>query len=108
MKIVRFEDIDAWKESRKLVNTVYSLTSNKKFYYDFGLKEQIQRLLFLVCPMLQKDFIAIRINNLFSTWSILDALVLKFSLSSIRLWIRSTSAKATSRIAMYKRKRLGG
>ncbi len=43
MKIIRFEDIDAWKESRILVNMVYDLTSKSLFNRDFGLKEQIQR-----------------------------------------------------------------
>ncbi|MFH1645668.1 MAG: four helix bundle protein [Candidatus Omnitrophota bacterium] len=43
MKIVRFEDIDAWKESRKLVNMVYDLTTKDKFSRDFGLRDQIQR-----------------------------------------------------------------
>jgi four helix bundle protein len=43
MVIKRFEDIDAWKESRTLVNMVYSLTSKTSFKKDFGLREQIQR-----------------------------------------------------------------
>ncbi len=44
MLIKRFEDIDVWKEARKLVNMVYDLTNNKNlFKRDFGLKEQIQR-----------------------------------------------------------------
>jgi len=43
MKIVKFEDITAWKESRILVNMVYDLTNKSLFKKDFGLKEQIQK-----------------------------------------------------------------
>lgn len=42
MKITRFEEIEAWKESRKLVNMIYDLTENTLFKKDFGLKGQIQ------------------------------------------------------------------
>jgi four helix bundle protein len=43
MKITRFEDIDAWKEARKLVKIVYD-TINRcpKFKKDFRLVSQIQ------------------------------------------------------------------
>jgi four helix bundle protein len=43
MLIKSFEDIDVWKEARKLVNVIYSLTSKDSFKKDFGLKEQLQR-----------------------------------------------------------------
>ena len=43
MLIKRFEDIDVWKEARKLVNMVYDLTNKNLFKQDFGLKEQIQK-----------------------------------------------------------------
>lgn len=43
MLIKRFEDIDAWKEARKLTNMVYELTRRNLFRLDFGLKEQIQK-----------------------------------------------------------------
>jgi four helix bundle protein len=43
MRIKGFEDIDVWKEARKLVNMVYDLTEKTLFRKDFGLKEQIQR-----------------------------------------------------------------
>lgn len=43
MLIKRFEDIDVWKEARKLVNMVYDLTTKIPFKKDFGLREQIQK-----------------------------------------------------------------
>ena len=43
MTVNNFEDLDAWKEARKLTCQVYSLTSKTPFSKDFGLREQIQR-----------------------------------------------------------------
>lgn len=43
MKIKRFEDIDVWKESRKLVNVVYDLANKELFKRDFGLREQLRK-----------------------------------------------------------------
>ena len=43
MKINRFEDIEAWKEARILVNMVYdAIKQNKNFRKDFRLVNQIQ------------------------------------------------------------------
>src|SRR5512139_760198 len=41
--ITRFEDIQAWQESRKLVKMIYQLTSSGMLARDFGLRDQIQR-----------------------------------------------------------------
>ncbi len=43
MKITRFEEIESWKEARELTRSIYSLTAEKKFSRDFGLRDQIQR-----------------------------------------------------------------
>lgn len=43
MRIEKFEDLDAWKEARKLTNLVYKLTRKPKFSKDFSLRDQIQR-----------------------------------------------------------------
>ena len=40
MKIENFEDIEAWKEARKLVEVVYKVFSGIK---DYGFRDQIQR-----------------------------------------------------------------
>jgi len=40
MKIERFEDIEAWKESRELAKIVYESFKDIK---DYGFKDQIQR-----------------------------------------------------------------
>jgi len=41
--IQRFEDIQAWQESRKLVKMIYSLTNKELFSKDFGMRDQIRR-----------------------------------------------------------------
>jgi len=43
MKIVRFEDVESWKEGRKLCNMVYEIARHGQFSRDFGLRDQIQR-----------------------------------------------------------------
>lgn len=43
MKIKRFEDIEAWKSARKLVNVVYDLTGATAFDADRDLKHQLRR-----------------------------------------------------------------
>ncbi|MBI4456799.1 MAG: four helix bundle protein [Acidobacteria bacterium] len=41
--ISHFEDVQAWKSARELVNTVYRLTQSSKFRPDCGLKDQLRR-----------------------------------------------------------------
>ena len=43
VKISRFEDIDAWKEARKLVNYIYSLVRKPSLSKDFALRDQMIR-----------------------------------------------------------------
>lgn len=39
----RFEDLDAWKLARELVNLIYDLTEKEFFKRDYGLKDQMSR-----------------------------------------------------------------
>jgi four helix bundle protein len=41
--IKRFEDILAWQEARRLVNSIYRLTKSGALARDFGMRDQIQR-----------------------------------------------------------------
>ena len=41
--ITRFEDLEIWKEARKLVKSVHESVSEPKFSKDFTLKDQILR-----------------------------------------------------------------
>jgi four helix bundle protein len=43
MKILRFEDIEAWQAARELVRLVYkAINSNERFKRDFRLASQVQ------------------------------------------------------------------
>ena len=42
MKIVRFEDIEAWQLARELTQFIYKLCKNDGFSRDFGLVNQIR------------------------------------------------------------------
>jgi len=41
--IKRFEDLECWKEARKLVKLIYQLTNKDKFRKDFELVGQIRK-----------------------------------------------------------------
>ena len=43
MKIKKFEELESWKNARKLTNAVYEATGTGSFKLDFGLKDQIRR-----------------------------------------------------------------
>lgn len=40
--IQKFEDIEAWKEARRLVNLIYNISEKKEFAKDLSLKNQIR------------------------------------------------------------------
>lgn len=42
MKVERFEDLECWKEARKLVNLIYEITNKYPFSKDFVLRDQIR------------------------------------------------------------------
>jgi four helix bundle protein len=41
--IERFEDIEAWKTARELVQQIYKITNQGMFVKDYGLRDQIRR-----------------------------------------------------------------
>lgn len=53
MKIERFEDIEAWKEARKLVEIVYKVFSMIK---DYGFRDQIQRATISIMSNIAEGF----------------------------------------------------
>jgi four helix bundle protein len=52
----RFEDIEAWKKARSLVNMVYELTGASEFGRDYGLKDQIRRAAVSVLSNIAEGF----------------------------------------------------
>ena len=51
-----YEEIEAWRRGRELVQEVYSLTHRGEFAKDFGLKDQIQRAAVSVCSNIAEGF----------------------------------------------------
>lgn len=51
----RFEDLICWQEGKRLVNLVYKLTRQKSFY-DFSLKDQIQRAVVSIISNIAEGF----------------------------------------------------
>ena len=43
MVVKVFEDLEVWKEGRRLTQRIYQLTKNKNFSKDFALRDQIRR-----------------------------------------------------------------
>ena len=42
-EIRKFEDIDAWKQARELVQDIYEISNKGEFANDWSLKDQIRR-----------------------------------------------------------------
>ena len=55
-KVDRFEDLDVWKNARKLANTIYRLTQKKPLATDFGLRDQMQRAAVSVLSNISEGF----------------------------------------------------
>jgi four helix bundle protein len=43
MAIKNFEELEIWKEARRLTQVIYELTKKNNFLRDFSLRDQIQR-----------------------------------------------------------------
>lgn len=54
--IKQFEDLDAWKLSRELVNFIYDLTDKEWFKRDFDLKNQMRRAVVSVMSNIAEGF----------------------------------------------------
>jgi len=42
MQVKKFEDLEIWKEARRLTREIYGLSKAPKFSKDFGLRDQMQ------------------------------------------------------------------
>ena len=51
-----FEEINAWRNGRALVNDVYAMTGHGAFAKDFGLRDQIQRAAVSICSNIAEGF----------------------------------------------------
>ncbi len=58
MKITRFEDLECWKEARKLVNMVYdAIASSAEFRRDMRLRDQCQGASISVMGAIPEGFV---------------------------------------------------
>jgi four helix bundle protein len=51
-----FEDLDAWKSARELVQAVYAMTRDNNLSKDYGLRDQIQRAAVSVMSNIAEGF----------------------------------------------------
>lgn len=57
MKLTRFEDLECWREARKLSNKIYESTRNGSFKRDLRLSSQIQAAAASVMANIAEGFI---------------------------------------------------
>lgn len=55
-KFEKFEDIEAWKIGRKIVNDIYDLTSVGKFSIDYVLRDQMRRAAISIISNIAEGF----------------------------------------------------
>ena len=56
LAIKYFEDLEVWKEARRLTNRIDRMTQDAKFSKDFGLRDQIQRAVVSVMSNIAEGF----------------------------------------------------
>jgi len=56
MDIEYFEDLEIWKESRRLAKEIYRLTSGPKFSKDFALRDQSHRAVVSIMSNIAEGF----------------------------------------------------
>jgi four helix bundle protein len=56
MAVKNFEDLNVWKQARRLTQEVYRLTKTETFFKDFGLRDQIRRAAISVMSNIAEGF----------------------------------------------------
>jgi len=56
VKIERFEDIEAWKKAREVVNSIYQMSRDGEFSKDFALRTQIRRAAISIISNIAEGF----------------------------------------------------
>ncbi|HKI69783.1 MAG TPA: four helix bundle protein, partial [Verrucomicrobiae bacterium] len=61
--MMKFEDLEAWKEARKLVKQVYDVTRSQDIARDFGVTGQIQRASVSIMSNIAEGFERIHVQE---------------------------------------------
>lgn len=56
MQVKNFEDLEIWKEARRLTQGIYQLTRDPKFSKDFGFRDQIRRAVISIISNIAEGF----------------------------------------------------
>ena len=56
MKIIKFEDLEIWKQSLTITRNVYDLLAKKEFNLEFELKNQIKRAVISISSNIVEGF----------------------------------------------------
>src|SRR5947209_11372727 len=56
MAVKVFEDLEVWKEARRLTQRIYQLTKNENFLKDFPLRDQIRRAAISIMSNIAEGF----------------------------------------------------
>lgn len=64
MKIEKFEDLEIWNLSLKIIKMIYDLTAKARFSRDFNLRDQIRRAAISISSNIVKVLRKITITNL--------------------------------------------
>lgn len=56
MKILRFEDLEVWRDGRRLTQRIYQLTRGKGFSRDFSLCDQMRRAAISITSNIAEGF----------------------------------------------------
>jgi len=56
MKILRFEDLNIWKESLVITKEIYDFTARPYFAKDFDLRSQLRRSVISISPNIVEGF----------------------------------------------------
>ena len=54
--VKRFEDLDAWKEARKLIREIYDCSKKSGFVKDFALRDQVRRAAISIMSNIAEGF----------------------------------------------------
>lgn len=63
MLVKNFEDLEIWKEARRLTGEIYRLTKDSKFSKDFDLSRQTQSATVQSCQISPKGSSAVEIQS---------------------------------------------